>query len=94
MTWNFRAGVKNPYGYVWFNDDSGLSRANGTIDPTTGAFHLTLTVLDGKGPTGTIDGVKGGDGSLKAVVTGPGCSNVTIYHAKPDVVDENDGSNQ
>jgi hypothetical protein len=52
--------------------------------PSTRKFHLSRTSLDGNGPTGVVDGVKGADGSRKAVLKGPGCSHLTISNAKPD----------
>lgn len=83
ISYQFRAGTTEPYGYVWFNDLSGVSRATGTLDKATGAFKLTLVSIDKNGPTGTVEGVRGKDGSLKAVLKGPGCSNGDFSHAKP-----------
>jgi len=54
----FRGIDPNPVGYVWFADASGMSKATGTMDMASGRFHLTLTSLDGQGPTGEVDGTK------------------------------------
>lgn len=83
-----------PTGYVWFRDLSGLSRAAGTYDPATGAFKLTLTSIDGKGPTGVVEGTSK-NGTMMAKVTGPGCSETKVGSFKPAVdADQDIGGDQ
>ena len=75
----FRGLSATPYGYVWFQNASGVSKATGTMDLKTGKFQLTLTSLDGDGPTGTVTGTKNlKTGQVNAVLNGPGCSNLKI----------------
>lgn len=75
------AGAKK--GFAWFNDGSGVSSASGAIDAKTGELHLTLASVDGKGPTGTVDGVKGADNSLKAELKRPGCTPALLSFTEP-----------
>jgi hypothetical protein len=75
----FQGSRANPVGYVWFADASGMSKATGTMDLQTGKFNLTLTSLDGTGPTGTIEGVKSPNtGIVTGELKGPGCSNAVF----------------
>jgi hypothetical protein len=68
-----------PVGYVWFADFSGMSKASGTADTSTGVFHLTLKSIDGNGPTGEVDGVRNPEtGVVTAELKGPGCSNLKL----------------
>jgi hypothetical protein len=77
--YQFRGMSATPVGYVWFGDASGMSKATGTADLSTGAFHLTLASIDGKGPTGTVDGVKDPHTAVvTAELKGPGCSNLKL----------------
>ena len=80
----FRGIDPNPVGYVWFADASGMSKATGTMDMASGRFHLTLTSLDGQGPTGEVDGTKDPTtGVVNAKLDGPGCSKLTIPATNP-----------
>ena len=54
ISYHFRGMSATPVGYVWFNDASGMSKATGTADLKTGVFHLTVTSIDGNGPTGEV----------------------------------------
>jgi hypothetical protein len=68
------------HGIAYYSDLSGISNVNGTGDPQTGVFHLTLTATDlGKGPVGTVDGTRGKDGSITAKLTGQGCANNDVH---------------
>jgi hypothetical protein len=91
ISWHFRAGVDEPYGYMWFNDVSGVSRASGTLNKATGAMRLNVVSLSGKGPAGVIDAVKAKDGSVTGTLKGEGCSNLTI---SAPVIDADDIGNQ
>ena len=64
-------------GYAIFTDLSGISTVSGTYQPS-GQFHMTLTSLNGDGPTGTATGRRDQDGSLSAQLKGPGCSNLIV----------------
>ena len=75
-----------PVGYVWFSDASGMSKATGTMDLQSGQFHLTLTSLDGNGPTGEVTGTKDPNtGVVTAELDGPGCSKLTLGPTNPYV---------
>jgi hypothetical protein len=75
-----------PAGYVWFSDASGMSKATGTMDLNSGQFHLTLTSLDGNGPTGEVTGTKDPNtGVVTAELDGPGCSKLTLGPTNPYV---------
>lgn len=75
----FRGFSATPIGYVWFGDASGISKVSGTADMKTGRFALTLTSLDGNGPTGTAEGEKDPHtGVVTAELKGPGCSNLKL----------------
>lgn len=88
----FRGLSAKPYGYVWFQNASGVSKATGTMDMATGKFQLTLTSLDGNGPTGTVTGTKNlNTGQVTAVLNGPGCSNVKIGGARSRYTDADNG---
>ena len=72
------ARVGNPQagavaGVAWFIDMSGVSTVRGTIG-ADGVFRLSLTAVQGTGPTGTVTGHRGDDGHLVATLDGPGCS--------------------
>jgi hypothetical protein len=73
-----------PVGYVWFADASGMSKATGTMDLQSGQFHLTLTSLDGNGPTGEATGTKDPNtGVVTAELDGPGCSKLKLAPTNP-----------
>jgi hypothetical protein len=73
-----------PVGYVWFSDASGMSKAAGTLDLQSGQFHLTLTSLDGAGPTGVVTGTKDPNtGVVTAELDGPGCSKLSLGPTNP-----------
>jgi hypothetical protein len=73
-----------PVGYVWFADASGVSKATGTMDLQSGRFHLTLTSLDGSGPTGEVTGTKDPNtGVVTAELDGPGCSKLKLGPTNP-----------
>jgi len=73
-----------PSGYVWFTDASGMSKATGESDLSSGLFHLTLVSLDGNGPTGQVTGRKDPKtGSVTADLDGPGCSKLTLGPTNP-----------
>jgi len=84
ISWRLVTQGGNTHGYAWFTDASGLSRVAGLVQPQ-GALELTMTSLQGNGPTGTAVGTRSPSGALNAVLKGPGCSNVTISHPKPDI---------
>lgn len=65
-------------GYFFYTDASGVSEADGTIDPATGQFQGTLTNLDGNGPVGTVAGRVMPDGGMSAELKGSGCANATL----------------
>jgi hypothetical protein len=80
----FRGIEAEPVGYVWFADASGMSKATGTLDLSSGQFHLTLTSLDGNGPTGEVTGRKDlATGAVTAVLDGPGCSKLKLGPTNP-----------
>jgi hypothetical protein len=73
-----------PVGYVWFADASGMSKATGTMDLQSGQFHLSLTSLDGNGPTGEVTGMKDlNTGVVTAELDGPGCSKLRLAPTNP-----------
>jgi hypothetical protein len=73
-----------PVGYVWFSDASGMSKATGTMDLQSGQFHLTLTSLDGNGPTGEATGTRDpNSGVVTAELDGPGCSKLKLGPINP-----------
>ena len=71
------------HGMVWYDDLSGASAARGTLTAATGPaqFQITLTPSMGHGPSGTIYGTRGGDGTINARLTGTGCANATFRSA-------------
>jgi hypothetical protein len=76
--------ASEPVGYVWFADASGMSKATGTMDLQSGQFHLTLTSLDGNGPTGEVTGTKDPNTSVvTAELDGPGCSKLKLGSTNP-----------
>ena len=78
--------TSKPVGYVWFSDASGISKATGTMDLDSGHFHLTLTSLDGNGPTGEVTGTKDPNtGAVIAELDGPGCSKLKLGPTNPYV---------
>ena len=80
----FREISSEPVGYVWFTDASGMSKATGTMDLQSGQFHLTLTSLDGNGPTGDVTGTKDPNtGVVTAELDGPGCSKLKLAPTNP-----------
>ena len=80
----FRNISAEPVGYVWFTDASGMSKATGTMDLASGQFHLTLTSLDGHGPTGEVSGRKDpATGVVIAELDGPGCSKLKLGPTNP-----------
>ena len=82
----FRGVADSPVGYVWFADASGMSKATGTMDLASGAFHLTLASLDGQGPLGEVTGRKDPDsGVVTAELDGPGCSKLKLGPSNPYV---------
>jgi hypothetical protein len=92
ISYHFRGMSATPTGYVWFNDGSGMSKATGTADLKTGAFHLTVTSIDGNGPTGEVNGIKDPKtGAVTAELKGPGCSNLKLVPMKPIYVEHDNG---
>ena len=92
ISYLFRGISDKPVGYVWFTDASGMSKATGTRDMQTGAFHLTLVSIDGNGPTGEVSGVRDPKTNvLSAELKGPGCSNLKLVPMKPVVVEQDNG---
>ena len=92
ISYLFRGMSATPVGYVWFTDASGMSKATGTRDMATGAFHLTLTSIDGNGPTGEVTGMRDPKtNALTADLKGPGCSNLTLLPMKPVIVEHDNG---
>jgi hypothetical protein len=92
ISYMFRGMSATPVGYVWFNDASGMSKATGTRDMQTGAFHLTLTSIDGNGPTGEVSGIRDPKtNALTADLKGPGCSNLKLVPMKPIFVERDNG---
>jgi hypothetical protein len=82
----FREVAAEPVGYVWFADASGMSKATGTMDLASGQFHLTLTSLDGNGPTGEVTGRKDpATGTVTAELDGPACSKLKLGPTNPYV---------
>lgn len=78
------ASSSEPVGYVWFSDARGMSKATGTMDLASGQFHLTLTSLDGQGPTGEVTGTKDPNtGVVTAELDGPGCSKLNLGPTNP-----------
>jgi hypothetical protein len=92
ISYHFRGMSATPTGYVWFNDGSGMSKATGTANLQTGAFHLTLTSIDGNGPTGEVSGIRDPKtNALTADLKGTGCSNLKLLPMKPVVVEQDNG---
>ncbi len=92
ISYMFRGMSATPVGYVWFTDASGMSKATGTRDLQTGAFHLTLVSIDGSGPTGEVNGVRDPKtNALSAELKGPGCSNLKLVPMKPIFVEHDNG---
>ena len=78
----------HPQIIVHINDSFGhvLSELimTGKMDMASGRFHLTLTSLDGQGPTGEVDGTKDPTtGVVNAKLDAPGCSKLTIPTTNP-----------
>jgi hypothetical protein len=61
-------------GIVYYADASGASRVTGAYKKD-GKFTLHLTSTMGKGPVGTVTGMRGPDGALTADLKGEGCAN-------------------
>ncbi len=55
----------NVWGYFFYADGSGVSKAAGSID-RSGRFRITLTNLSGNGPVGVATGTRGRQGLLEA----------------------------
>jgi hypothetical protein len=54
------------------------------MDLQSGRFHLTLTSLDGNGPTGEETGTKDPNtGVVTAELDGPGCSKLKLGAINP-----------
>jgi len=84
IAYQFRGLSATPVGYVWFMDASGVSKATGKMDLTSGKFSLSLTSLDGNGPTGEVEGVRDPEtGVVTAELKGPGCSNRKLLPMPP-----------
>jgi len=64
-------------GVAWFVDMSGVSSVRGAVNQA-GAFTLTVTSVSGTGPSGTVTGTRGADGSIRASLDGPGCSKLQL----------------
>jgi len=60
------------HGVMWYDDLSGMSEANGTMNGKN--FELTLKSIMGNGPVGTVTGEQG----VAAKLTGEGCANATF----------------
>lgn len=72
-----RSHTGQVWGYFFYTDGSGVSKADGSVDKT-GRFKITLTNLHGNGPVGVATGRRGPNGTLRADLKGQGCANVTI----------------
>jgi hypothetical protein len=64
-------------GLVYYSDLSGISTANGQIDPS-GQFHIELTSSIGDGPVAVVDGKKPAKGKATATMKGAGCANMVM----------------
>ena len=63
-----------------------MSKATGTMDLASGQFHLTLTSLDGNGPTCEVTGRKDpATGTVTAELDGPACSKLKLGPTNPYV---------
>ncbi len=65
------------WGYFFYTDASGVSKANGSID-RQGRFRITLTNLSGNGPVGVATGRRGPNGLINGELTGQGCANLQL----------------
>jgi hypothetical protein len=61
-------------GIAYYSDVSGASRVTGAYNKD-GKFTLHPVSSMGKGPVGTVTGMRGPDGSLTAELKGEGCAN-------------------
>jgi hypothetical protein len=86
LTWHIDrvkqpSGIVDISGPIWYADGSGVSFAKGTGQPD-GKFTLNVTTMSGKGPTGTITGIRHPDGSIDSTAVGSECLAGT-RHIKP-----------
>lgn len=72
-----RSANGHVWGYFFFTDASGVSKANGTID-RRGNFKMTLTNLSGNGPVGVATGRRGPQGLINGTLAGEGCSRLQL----------------
>jgi hypothetical protein len=85
LTWQLRGkpgAVGDRVGYFVYENGQGASKAVGT-ENADGTFHLTLTSLAGSGPVGTVEGKRGKDGTIAAMVNVNGCPPIVIQPIKP-----------
>lgn len=68
------------WGYFFFTDASGVSKANGSVD-RRGHFRITLTNLSGSGPVGVATGTRGRGGLIQGTLAGEGCSRLQLNMA-------------
>jgi hypothetical protein len=68
-------------GPFWYEDGSGTSFGQG-IQQANGDFTMTVKLMTGEGPTGTVTGKRKPDGSVDATVVGSPCFAGT-YHLAP-----------
>ena len=83
-------------GIAYYSDASGVSQVTGTSADSASGLHLVFRSVTGKGPTGTVKGIKTPDGKLVAKLTGAGCANTEVtLTVTPDLNEMNPhGSNQ
>lgn len=65
------------WGYFFFTDASGVSKADGTVD-RRGNFKITLVSLSGNGPVGVATGRRGPQGLINGTLNGEGCSRLHL----------------
>ena len=72
-----RNAAGHVWGYFFFTDASGVSKASGNID-RRGNFKITLTNLSGNGPVGVATGRRGAHGLIEGTLAGEGCSRLHL----------------
>ncbi len=72
-----RSANGHVWGYFFFTDASGVSKASGSVDQH-GYFKITLTNLSGNGPVGVATGRRGTHGLIQGTLAGEGCSRLHL----------------